>query len=114
MRRLVVCVFLFFIFFGGLSTAQFPVYAQPVPIQEVKPVQTIEQESKPQQSGNILAQLGNAWDKFRASWVDQLQHAAATAYKLGLRRFLQNMAYETATWVASGGKGQKPLFITQG
>ncbi len=36
------------------------------------------------------------------------------AYKNALRVFLGKIAEDTATWVASAGTGQKPLFITDG
>lgn len=42
-----------------------------------------------------------------------LSTAAALSYKNALRAFLNRAAYDTAVWMASGGKGQKPLFITQ-
>ncbi|RJQ31948.1 hypothetical protein C4572_01895 [Candidatus Parcubacteria bacterium] len=42
------------------------------------------------------------------------KHAWAVAYKQGLSYFLHNLAYDTATWIASGGEGEKPMFITEG
>lgn len=36
------------------------------------------------------------------------------AYKNSLRYFLNKVAYDTATYLATGDKGKKPLFITEG
>ena len=59
------------------------------------------------------------WLAFTEDWGNQLwwfskRTAFAAALKTSLSAFAKTMAYETATWVASGGKGQKPLFITEG
>lgn len=43
-----------------------------------------------------------------------LKIVVAVAYKSGLQHFLNRVAYDTATYVASGGEGQKPAFITKG
>lgn len=41
-----------------------------------------------------------------------LRKTAALAYKNTLKAFLNKMAYDAAVYIASGGKGQKPLFLT--
>jgi|GEM_PF-3894113 hypothetical protein len=38
----------------------------------------------------------------------------AGAYKAGLSQFSRQLARDTAIWVASGGEGQQPLFVTEG
>ena len=42
------------------------------------------------------------------------QEAGDIAYKNSLRYFLNRVAYDTATYIATGGAGQKPLFISEG
>ncbi|MFA4871824.1 MAG: hypothetical protein WC610_02080, partial [Patescibacteria group bacterium] len=59
------------------------------------------------------------WNRFKKDLDNQFLWASkrtgfAAALKTSLSAFAKTMAYETATWVASGGKGQKPLFITEG
>lgn len=43
-----------------------------------------------------------------------LTAGAVQAIWSGLNYFTQRIAYDTAVWAASGGDGQKPLFVTQG
>ena len=50
------------------------------------------------------------WDKMK----DELRKSIAGAFKQSLELFARQVARDTATWVASGGKGQKPLFVTEG
>jgi len=45
---------------------------------------------------------------------ERLATAGAIAYKNALSHFLNTIAKDTAVWIASGGKGAKPLFITEG
>ncbi|MFA6428637.1 MAG: hypothetical protein WCW02_03815 [Candidatus Buchananbacteria bacterium] len=45
---------------------------------------------------------------------DSLTKAAKIAFKTALGNFLNQIAYDTATWIASGGEGQEPLFVTKG
>lgn len=54
----------------------------------------------------------NILDKIADFAVKAAKKVADVAYKSGLRVFLGKIAEDTATWVASGGKGQGPLFIT--
>ncbi len=50
-----------------------------------------------------------------AVWVEKvLGKAGAIAYKNGLSYFLSKIAEDTAVYLASGDKGQKPMFITEG
>lgn len=46
----------------------------------------------------------------KQTWKDVI----AGAWKSMLSVFSKQLAYDTASWIASGGKGQKPLFITEG
>jgi len=50
------------------------------------------------------------WDKAK----EVAKQAIAGLFKTGWRQFSQQLAYDTATWIASGGKGQQPLFVTEG
>ena len=38
----------------------------------------------------------------------------AAAFQTAVRTALNKIAYDTATWLGSGGEGQKPMFVTQG
>ncbi len=62
--------------------------------------------------GQFLAKqkLEEAFAKARQS----LRDAWAATWKAGVKAITQKIAYDSASWIASGGKGQKPLFITEG
>ena len=42
-----------------------------------------------------------------------IQIAGDVMFKNALRTFTAKIAYDTAVWIGSGGKGQKPLFVTK-
>ena len=48
--------------------------------------------------------------RFLSKQKELLQSAAFVAGLQGLDYFMQQLAYDTATWLASGGKGQQPMF----
>ncbi|MFA6322601.1 MAG: carbohydrate binding domain-containing protein [Candidatus Buchananbacteria bacterium] len=50
----------------------------------------------------------------RDSLWKTLEDAVYTAGKSGLSYLLNTMAYDIATWLASGGQGQQPMFYTDG
>ncbi|MEK7570064.1 MAG: dockerin type I repeat-containing protein [Patescibacteria group bacterium] len=52
------------------------------------------------------------FDRIADVAIKVAKKAGDVAYKSGLRVFLGKIAEDTATWVASGGQGQSPLFIT--
>ncbi|MFA6918646.1 MAG: carbohydrate binding domain-containing protein [Patescibacteria group bacterium] len=59
------------------------------------------------------------WKEYAKKVSDDLKKetrrvALASAFKSSLSLMSQQLAADTATWIASGGKGQKPLFITEG
>jgi len=54
-----------------------------------------------------------AWDKITNFFKTVLLKGGATAFQQVLRTALNKIAYDTANYLGSGGKGQKPLFITQ-
>ncbi|MFH1822925.1 MAG: hypothetical protein ABH830_04460, partial [Patescibacteria group bacterium] len=44
---------------------------------------------------------------------EQLPKAGSVALNSAITNALRTVAYDTATWIGSGGKGQKPLFLTE-
>ncbi|MDP3043236.1 MAG: hypothetical protein Q8N21_02450 [bacterium] len=53
------------------------------------------------------------WDYFTLEkGIDAAWKSAAVAFKKMLANFLNQLAFDTATYLASGDKGQKPMFIT--
>ena len=54
----------------------------------------------------------------REEWLkkmeEELKKNLAGAFKASLSQFSKQLAKDTATWIASGGKGQQPLFVTEG
>ena len=53
------------------------------------------------------------WDKIWEATKQALDHGAAVAFRNAARMFTQKIAYDTAVWISSGGKGQTPLFETK-
>ena len=51
-------------------------------------------------------------DRARENWRDMLFNASALAFKSGLRFFLNELAYNSAVYLATGDKGQTPMFYT--
>jgi hypothetical protein len=46
-------------------------------------------------------------------WNETIKEGAAAAFWRALSNAANTIAYDTATWIGSGGKGQKPLFVTE-
>ena len=67
------------------------------------PVQTVD---------TVKAGLHNAWEKTSAIRWKAIKGAASKAFKAALSNFLNKIAYDTATWLGQGAKGQKPGFMT--
>lgn len=72
--------------------------------------------------GSILQQVFQSIQD-RAAWIaDKAEHKAELTLReavfVGLKQsfhyFLNTLAYDTATWLASGGEGQAPMFYTEG
>ena len=53
-----------------------------------------------------------AWEKGVIAYEYAKDHAAAVAGKAALNNFLTQLSVDTATWLATGDEGNKPLFIT--
>src|SRR3989339_1689241 len=45
---------------------------------------------------------------------EKLASWQAVAFKKGVNFLFNKLAYDLATWIASGGKGEQPMFITEG
>ncbi len=56
------------------------------------------------------------WAKDRAEIAIKYarEHAVAVAGKVALHNFLTQLSVDTATWLATGDEGNKPMFITEG
>lgn len=68
---------------------------------------------------NIVTQtakdVGNWAEKFYKDNKDKIAtELTGVAFKKAVGYFLNQVAYDTATWLATGSKGQKPMFITEG
>src|SRR3989338_4130770 len=62
----------------------------------------------------IDATIQVAADVFAAAAKEAKQTALALAFKNALRFFLRTLAYDTATYIATGDKGEAPLLFTEG
>lgn len=75
-------------------------------------------ETAKKQCNEAAALSGAAYnvDKLvqNATAKDFKRESLALAFKTSLKTFTRQIAHDTAVWVASGGRGQKPLFITEG
>ncbi len=101
----ILFVFLFFPFLGQRNKIAFA--ASPLAVSDYtnEALNTIQ---------NVFDKMWQAWQKWESAHKEAMKHATEIAYKAALHNFLQKLAIDTATWVASGGHGQKPMFITQG
>ncbi|RLC36517.1 hypothetical protein DRH27_05100, partial [Candidatus Falkowbacteria bacterium] len=64
------------------------------------------------QTGKDAAEF--SWKKAWENFLKLLEKQGSAALQGAIRNSLNKIAYDTATWLGSGGKGQKPLFITEG
>jgi hypothetical protein len=55
-----------------------------------------------------------AQDKILKALEKAYKKSGAIALRKAIYNALQTLAYDTATWIGSGGRGQKPLFIREG
>ncbi|MCK4859618.1 MAG: hypothetical protein KAS87_03550, partial [Candidatus Omnitrophica bacterium] len=89
---------------------------QPELAKGVTPPIYVEDEAAKIQREKIAAgEESNFWEDF--SWRKLLEKAreySGVAFKSALGYFLNQLAYDTATYLATGDKGQKPMFITEG
>ncbi len=52
-------------------------------------------------------------DSIKKKILNLIKYSAVIALESALNKWLQRLAYESAIWIASGGKGQKPLVHTK-
>ncbi|MBI2633541.1 MAG: hypothetical protein HYW78_04135 [Parcubacteria group bacterium] len=103
MRRTIVSMMLFFFVFG--------LFAAP------KPAQAQFITFDPGAVGGIIVdtvtKVGQfVWDVAKRVAEFVMKEGVAVAYRNGLTIFLNQAAQQSAEWVASGGKGQKPMFLS--
>jgi hypothetical protein len=55
-----------------------------------------------------------SWEKGWENLLKNLKEAGSKAFHSALSNALNTVAYDTATWIGSGGEGQQPLFIREG
>ncbi|MFA5154873.1 MAG: hypothetical protein WC453_00400 [Patescibacteria group bacterium] len=73
------------------------------------------------QFGGFVTDIGNTmvntaawiWDKTSTVIWEAIQKAGSIAFQRTLSSALNKIAYDAANYIGSGGKGQKPLFVTQ-
>ncbi len=63
---------------------------------------------------DTLYAIGSAWDKMWAIGQEIYNKTGSQALNSAIKYSLNTIAYDTATWLGSGGHGQKPMFITEG
>ena len=54
------------------------------------------------------------WEKIKAAWQLKNEELAGFFFKDMIGYFLNTLAYDTATYLATGDKGQQPMFETEG
>lgn len=96
-KRFVISGLVAALLIGGLTTAFGLVPTRHI----LATLPVVEVESQPETRGFI-----------RTILQDLAKHASAIAYKQALSSFLNRVAYDTAVWIASGNRGQKPLTIS--
>ena len=80
------------------------------------------QAVKAQLSGIVHDPIAYVFDRFSEAkkWImedlyrDILLAGWSSALHSAVTSALNTIAYDTATWLGSGGKGQKPMFVTEG
>ncbi|MFA6197962.1 MAG: carbohydrate binding domain-containing protein [Patescibacteria group bacterium] len=80
------------------GTLWFGFVARAIPVEVVSPVVVATDISTEKQS---------LWQKVQSALVK----ASSAAYRQVISQFLNRMAYDTAVWIATGERGQKPLTI---
>lgn len=91
---------------GSVGLSPRPVFAQ----QPVADAANLTPNTFSVIATNVFKAATEAYNKAK----DALGSTAAIAYRNGLTFFLQSLAKDTASWIATGGRGQQPLFVTQG
>ena len=79
-----------------------------------KPVPVSVSGSTPVWYQSIKDYAKLAWKKLSENYKLLRKRLGSAALQGAIRNGLNKVAYDTATWLGSGGTGQKPLFITEG
>ena len=59
---------------------------------------------------DIPQMIGNIWDKIKDAATWAYEHGAALAFRNAAKTFTQQLAYNAAVQLSSGGEGQLPLY----
>jgi len=62
---------------------------------------------------NVLASVPQKVAAVKSSITDKIKIAVVSAAVKAVSYFMRKIAYDTATWLASGGKGQNPFAHTK-
>lgn len=66
------------------------------------------------QGTDINQFIANVWLPIKEFAKKAYEKGGAAAFQTAVRTSVNKIAYDTATWLGSGGEGQKPLFVTKG
>ncbi|RLC37255.1 hypothetical protein DRH27_04065, partial [Candidatus Falkowbacteria bacterium] len=91
----------FFLFLAGDCVASLPVVSS-------------ESGSTPVWYQSIKDYAKRAWKEISENFELLRKRLGSQTMHKTISNSLNKVAYDTATWLGSGGKGQKPLFITEG
>ncbi len=97
-------------FYSFQVQAQFPIPVQLLP--PVPPILTPDTVAAVEKQ-TAAKKAAEAKKKAEGQFKDKLLHATRVGFKNMLKTFLSQIAYETATFMASGGRGQSSLFNTK-
>jgi hypothetical protein len=117
-RKKIILFFLVFCFITSFITSFFVFnksafalgegsFASQIQVKSIEELRAVEQQTAKEEK-NWLEKL--LTDAKKWAW----EKGGSVAFWLALRGALNTIAYDTATWIGSGGKGQKPMFITEG
>lgn len=108
-RKKIIVLFLTFCFLFSTLCWPIAVVAQSGPIQVTDQPQTAVTETGVVERAADWLKT-DVWSKS----IEALKESWAVALNTAIRNALNKIAYDTATWIGSGGEGQKPLFVTEG
>lgn len=104
-------IFVFIILLGFLI---FPNYTRAQGTSIMTSDQKAQEEAiKIQEEIDMNMEAGRQNDNWLQTAWELLKKSGSKALSTSLRNALNKIAYDTATYIGSGGRGQKPLFITE-
>ncbi len=96
---------------GAPPTQQYQKKPQEIEVWSNSGIQVVQtEEAKTRANTTKWETFKNALEKTYLKLRNAVKVAAAEAFSYMLNTF----AYDTATWLASGGEGQQPMFFTEG